>query len=105
MRAKAHDYYEQLGGGISSDVLEEGIDARQLQALTEEVSIYQWTIPAFDRICRHSRASYGGYSKLHILGLMQLSKCGCWVGILPIFSIKRLSTGLGYLGFESTSAV
>lgn len=37
LRAKAHDYYEELGGGISSDILEEGTDPRQLRALTEEV--------------------------------------------------------------------
>jgi len=37
LRAKAHDYYEELGGPISSDILDEGMDARQLRTLTEEV--------------------------------------------------------------------
>ena len=36
LRAKAQDYYEELGGGVSSD-LDEGLGARQLQALTEDV--------------------------------------------------------------------
>ncbi|KXN87959.1 Ankyrin repeat protein nuc-2 [Leucoagaricus sp. SymC.cos] len=36
LRAKAHDYYEELGGGVNSDILDEGMDARQLRALTEE---------------------------------------------------------------------
>ncbi|KAG7097238.1 hypothetical protein E1B28_004609 [Marasmius oreades] len=36
LRAKAQDYYEELGGGISSDILEEGLDAQQLRALTDE---------------------------------------------------------------------
>ncbi|CAA7260260.1 unnamed protein product [Cyclocybe aegerita] len=35
-RAKAHDYFEELGGGASSDVLDEGLDARQIQALTDQ---------------------------------------------------------------------
>jgi len=37
LRAKAYDYYEELGGGISPDILDEGVDATQLRALTEEV--------------------------------------------------------------------
>jgi len=37
LRAKAHDYYEELSGSISSDILDEGMDARRLWALTEEV--------------------------------------------------------------------
>ncbi|KAF9534972.1 cyclin-dependent protein kinase inhibitor [Crepidotus variabilis] len=36
LRAKAQDYYEELGGGVSLDILEEGLDARQIQALTDE---------------------------------------------------------------------
>lgn len=40
LRAKAHDYYEELGGGLNSDILEGGTDARQLRALTEEVSTF-----------------------------------------------------------------
>ncbi|KAG6831882.1 hypothetical protein H0H92_006999 [Tricholoma furcatifolium] len=35
IRAKAHDYYEELGGGVSADVLDENISTRQMQALTE----------------------------------------------------------------------
>lgn len=37
LRAKAHDYYEQLGGGVSSDILEDAGDARRIQALTDDV--------------------------------------------------------------------
>ncbi|KAF8665577.1 hypothetical protein AX16_000035 [Volvariella volvacea WC 439] len=36
LRARAHDYYEELGGGVNSDLLDEGVDARRLRALTEE---------------------------------------------------------------------
>ncbi|EGO01590.1 hypothetical protein SERLA73DRAFT_48482 [Serpula lacrymans var. lacrymans S7.3] len=39
LRAKAQDYYEQLGGGVSSDILEDGIESRHIQALTDEVSL------------------------------------------------------------------
>ncbi|KAG6850051.1 hypothetical protein H0H93_001867 [Arthromyces matolae] len=35
LRAKAQDYYEELGGGLSADVLDENIGTRQMQALTE----------------------------------------------------------------------
>ncbi|KAH7931360.1 hypothetical protein BV22DRAFT_998846 [Leucogyrophana mollusca] len=38
LRVKARDYYERLGGGVDSDILEDGGDRRQIQALTEEVS-------------------------------------------------------------------
>lgn len=36
------DYFEELGGGVSSDVLEETMDSRQIQLLTDQVnaSIY-----------------------------------------------------------------
>ncbi|KAF8076069.1 cyclin-dependent protein kinase inhibitor [Lyophyllum atratum] len=36
LRAKAQDYYEELGGGVSSDVLDEEMGTRQAQALTED---------------------------------------------------------------------
>lgn len=37
LRAKTHDYYEQLGGGVSSDMLEDAGDGRRMQALTDDV--------------------------------------------------------------------
>ncbi|TFK29232.1 hypothetical protein FA15DRAFT_664146 [Coprinopsis marcescibilis] len=36
VRAKAHDYFEELGGGVSSDVLEESMDTRQVRFLTDQ---------------------------------------------------------------------
>lgn len=35
VRAKLHDYFEELGGGVSSDI-EESMDARQIQMLTDQ---------------------------------------------------------------------
>jgi len=36
LRAKAQDYYEELGGGVSSDILDESVlDPRQLRALSD----------------------------------------------------------------------
>ncbi|KAG6919274.1 hypothetical protein DXG01_007406 [Tephrocybe rancida] len=35
LRAKAQDYYEELGGGVSADVLDDNIGTRQIQALSE----------------------------------------------------------------------
>jgi hypothetical protein len=34
------DYFEELGGGVSSDVLEETMDSRQIQMLTDQVNIH-----------------------------------------------------------------
>lgn len=31
LRAKAQDYYEQLGGGIDSDILDESFEGRRLR--------------------------------------------------------------------------
>ncbi|KAF9224312.1 hypothetical protein BS17DRAFT_779627 [Gyrodon lividus] len=42
LRAKAHDYHEQLGGGISSDILEDGGDNRHIQALTDNTLAGRW---------------------------------------------------------------
>lgn len=36
-RAKTHDYYEQLGGGVSSDILEDAGDGRRTQPLADDV--------------------------------------------------------------------
>lgn len=41
LRAKTHDYYEQLGGGISSDILEDAGDGRRIQALTDDVCYFR----------------------------------------------------------------
>lgn len=38
LRAKAHDYYEELGGGIDTDILEDGRGNHQLRLLTDDVS-------------------------------------------------------------------
>ena len=37
LRAKAKDYFEELGGVVNSDILDETFDARQIQALTDQV--------------------------------------------------------------------
>ncbi|RDB20477.1 Peroxisome assembly protein 12 [Hypsizygus marmoreus] len=57
LRAKAQDYYEELGGGVSSD-LDEGLGARQIQALTEDTfkaklrrafkAAYPWVNTSFE---------------------------------------------------------
>ena len=44
LRAKAHDYYEELGGGINSDVLEDGVGTRQLQVLSDQVCLVAKTL-------------------------------------------------------------
>ena len=40
IRAKAQDYFEELGGGVHSDVLNETLDARQIQTLTDQVRMF-----------------------------------------------------------------
>lgn len=37
LRTKAQEYYEDLGGGIQSEVIEESLASRQARALSEEV--------------------------------------------------------------------
>ena len=40
IRAKAQDYFEELGGGVNSDILDETLDARQIQALADQVRTF-----------------------------------------------------------------
>lgn len=40
IKAKAQDYFEELGGGVNSDILDETSDARQIQALTDQVRTF-----------------------------------------------------------------
>ncbi|KAG9317170.1 cyclin-dependent protein kinase inhibitor [Chiua virens] len=42
LRAKSQDYYERLGGGISSDILEDAGDSRRIQALTDDSLARRW---------------------------------------------------------------
>ncbi|KZT71595.1 hypothetical protein DAEQUDRAFT_665922 [Daedalea quercina L-15889] len=39
LRTKAQEYYEDLGGGIQSEVIEESLASRQARALSEEVRV------------------------------------------------------------------
>ncbi|KAF9482027.1 hypothetical protein BDN70DRAFT_802327 [Pholiota conissans] len=36
LRAKAQDYFEELGGGVGSESFDEGLDRRRVQALTDQ---------------------------------------------------------------------
>lgn len=42
LRTKAQEYYEDLGGGVQSEVIEESLGSRQARALSEEV---RWSLP------------------------------------------------------------
>ncbi|KAJ7283486.1 Pex12 amino terminal region-domain-containing protein [Mycena rebaudengoi] len=58
LRAKTKDYYEELGGGLSSDILEDGADTRQIRVLTDPglkgvarrtfKTIYPWLNTGFE---------------------------------------------------------
>ena len=39
LRAKAHDYFEALGGGVNHDILDESANSRQQRVLAEQVSV------------------------------------------------------------------
>ena len=39
LRAKAKDYYEELGGGIDPGVMVDITDVRRIQALTDQVFV------------------------------------------------------------------
>ncbi|KAF5370034.1 hypothetical protein D9758_001344 [Tetrapyrgos nigripes] len=68
IRSKAQDYFEELGGGISSDILDEGMDARQLRALTDDSmkgrlrrlfkTIYPWLNISFEAWLLVSNIAY-----------------------------------------------
>lgn len=104
LRAKAQDYFEELGGGVSSDIMEEGLDTRQIQALTDQVF---FSVASFDfkylYFYRVIKVAYGVPSKLCILTPMQVLNFGSWYGTLPISSIKHHPIGPGLIGLESTS--
>lgn len=40
LRAKAQDYYEDLGGGLDTEVIQESMDVRQVQRMTDGVSCF-----------------------------------------------------------------
>lgn len=44
LRAKAQDYYEELGGGIDPDILEGSNETRHVQALTDPVGLLERTV-------------------------------------------------------------
>lgn len=56
IRARAQDYYEELGGGVSPDI-EDGMDARRLRALTDRVSEHFRRCLAYSIFLRASRAA------------------------------------------------
>lgn len=88
LRAKAQDYFEELGGGVN--VLDEGLDARQIQALTDQVS-------NTSNLSHQSRLTQGRASKDDLDELSRLytrtqtldSRCGCCYRISHTFSTKR----------------
>ncbi|KIM83837.1 hypothetical protein PILCRDRAFT_782063 [Piloderma croceum F 1598] len=80
LRAKAHDYYEKLGGDIDSDILENGRGNHQLRLLTDDVSsATRYILKGFLRRC--FKASYP------------------WLN--TTFEVWLLASNLGYL-FDRT---
>ena len=47
LRAKAKDYYEELGGGIDPDVMEDITDVRRIRSLTDQVFTCQCWLSVF----------------------------------------------------------
>ena len=47
LRAKAKDYYEELGGGIDPDVMEDITDLRRIQALTDQARTIRCSLSDF----------------------------------------------------------
>ena len=77
IRAKAQDYYEELGGGASSDIMEESMGARQLSTLSDLVC-YQTsaTSKTPSTINRVSVADFGAHSRPYTLGSTYRLKVG-----------------------------
>ncbi|KAF7978348.1 hypothetical protein HWV62_36125 [Athelia sp. TMB] len=68
LRARAQDYYEELGGGIDSDLMGDGNETRQLQALTDQSlrgrlrrtfkAVYPWVNTTFEVWLLASNVAY-----------------------------------------------
>ncbi|KAI6004128.1 cyclin-dependent protein kinase inhibitor [Pisolithus albus] len=48
LRAKAHDYYEQMGGGVSSDVLGDGGSVRVPSDEVSQTEVFPWVNTAYE---------------------------------------------------------
>ena len=66
IRAKAQDYFEELGGGVNSDILDETLDARQLQALTDQVRTFFLIYMSLNGIARPSKGDFAECLNLFI---------------------------------------
>ena len=98
IRAKAQDYFEELGGGVSSDVLDEGLDARQIQMLTDQVSFsfIRFVVPIISY--PRSRASEVGpdaSSRLRTRMSTQLRNSGSFCGTLGTYLTGHHHTAHG----------
>lgn len=82
IRAKAHDYFEELGGGVNSEILDETLDVRQIQALTDQVcTFFLLNLIFIHRIARPSRGDFVECLKLFIPISTRLSNYGSYCGI------------------------
>ncbi|KAG1715968.1 hypothetical protein ID866_1192 [Astraeus odoratus] len=57
LRAKAQDYYEQLGGGVASDLLEESGDSQRVQGHSDETLTGRWN-RAYKRLFPWANTSF-----------------------------------------------
>ncbi|KAK0490676.1 cyclin-dependent protein kinase inhibitor [Armillaria novae-zelandiae] len=57
LRAKAQDYFEDLGGGISTDIIDDGADVRQVRMLTDQ-SFKGWLRRAYKILYPWCNASF-----------------------------------------------
>ena len=97
LRAKAQDYFEALGGGVDHDVLDESMNVRQQQALSEPVSTFpQGTcLTELTLRLRHLRLNCADCSSKFIHTQTLPSSSGCWSSTLPIYLRRRHIIGRG----------
>ena len=65
LRAKAQDYFEELGGGVNSEI-DETLDTRQILALTDQVRISFLILIVAHIIASRLEGDFVEYSSLFI---------------------------------------
>jgi hypothetical protein len=99
VRAKAQDYFEELGGGVTADILDSEVDGRQIRETTDQVLNLNFLLGIPNKtFYRASRKFYVEGLKLSTRGLMPGLKDGCCSGTLHISLINVQFIGRGYSG-------
>lgn len=102
IRAKAKDYFEQLGGGLNADFPGDGSNTGQIQGPSDHVRSAILNFPSALMPYRASKAASVVFSRLYTRIRPWLSRCGYYHGMSHISSNKRLIIDHGLAGLVLT---